>query len=230
MTITYTITLLPKDYPDPSTWDEMISRQKDLRLLSLQIAPDSFSSTFSRESQFTREDWEARLKNPQAFTFIASPSSNSKSSPAPPISTFKITQEPWIGSAVLLGPLPLSTNPPSHPSTKASGRSELRSEENHITFEICALFVMPEARRLGVGNALFEAVIVHGKSIARERGCSLVCFRVSTAESNKEALRLYEKLGFKVVARNNFLSGSTGAGSCMRGTLSMELWSEFGSD
>ena len=52
------------------------------------------------------------------------------------------------------------------------------------------LFVMPAARRQGVGGSLIEFAIEQAKSL----GCRQIS--VDTNERNAEALGLYEKLGF----------------------------------
>jgi GNAT superfamily N-acetyltransferase len=52
------------------------------------------------------------------------------------------------------------------------------------------LFVLQDARRLGVGRALGEAAVER----ARERGCRRIQLDIN--ESNPEALALYRSLGF----------------------------------
>lgn len=59
--------------------------------------------------------------------------------------------------------------------------------------------VFPEFRRQGVGKALLEAIF----SLANENGLSFVSLEVR--ESNKNAISLYERLGFKLEGkRKNF--------------------------
>ncbi|WP_313892050.1 GNAT family N-acetyltransferase [Psychrobacillus sp.] len=58
---------------------------------------------------------------------------------------------------------------------------------------IFAVYVSPSIRGLGVGNTLVTKAIEKAKSIE-----SLVKLNLSVVSSNKQAKRLYEKLGFKV--------------------------------
>ncbi|WP_246939008.1 GNAT family N-acetyltransferase [Bacillus pinisoli] len=53
------------------------------------------------------------------------------------------------------------------------------------------LYVIEDARRLGVGNALIDAAIQYGKEIGA-KGVSL-----ETGADNVNAQRLYEKIGFE---------------------------------
>ena len=58
-------------------------------------------------------------------------------------------------------------------------------------FLMDGIFVRAEARGMGVGTALLNAVIAE----ARERGCSEV--RLDVIDSNPRARALYERVGFK---------------------------------
>lgn len=51
-----------------SEWE----RARDVRLRALQDVPNAFCATYERERELAPEDWQARLKNPGAATFIAS--------------------------------------------------------------------------------------------------------------------------------------------------------------
>ncbi|KAJ4296610.1 hypothetical protein N0V90_006657 [Kalmusia sp. IMI 367209] len=172
--------LLPKSHPDPSTWTSLFAKQKALRLHSLLTSPESFSSTYERESAFADADWEARLRNASASTFVAT-NRTAKHAAAPGVLDAEALLEgEWVGSAVLVGPA--STNDEDERST--------------ATFEIYGLFVLPDARGTGLGSALLEAAADYGRVLAAKQGCERVVVRISVAPGNERALKLYERVGF----------------------------------
>lgn len=67
-------------------------------------------------------------------------------------------------------------------------RSALFSAGNEAYVE--ELYVVPEARRRGLGEALMNAAI----ELAREQGCDRI--DLGTDEEDEDAHRLYERLGF----------------------------------
>ena len=79
-------------------------------------------------------------------------------------------------------------------SGRALGYSQVRYRYSAwipgLRAEIEDLFVLPEARRQGVGLALLETVIER----ARQRSCFVL--GLNTNERNQEALSLYRRLGF----------------------------------
>jgi GNAT superfamily N-acetyltransferase len=177
----YSIVRLPKSHNHLPTWNSLIAKQKALRLQSLLISPESFSSTYKREILFTDADWEARLKNPSAHTLIAVRSIR-------PLAAYKANDDhhdlgtdgdyvegEWVGSAVLVGP---GENPSSA----------------FPTFDINALFVLPEARGTGLGAQLIESAASTAQKLAS--GASSVLIRASVAHGNERVLKLYERAGF----------------------------------
>lgn len=176
------VCLLPKSHPNPATWTNLIAKQKALRLHSLVASPESFSSTYERESAFKDSDWEARLQNPLAYTYVA----KSEAAPLPQetvssedyLETF--LNDAWVGSAVLVGP---------------AGDSDM-DEDWTATFDIYALYVLPEARGSGLGSALIDACTVHARDMAGAVKASKAVIRVSVARGNEGVLGLYERIGF----------------------------------
>jgi len=76
--------------------------------------------------------------------------------------------------------------------------------------EMRRLFVIPRYRGLGIGKALAEAIIQHGRNI----GC--ISIRLRTNRIMTQAVRLFRVLGFKEIAPDY-------GDFCAEGMLSMEL-------
>ena len=72
--------------------------------------------------------------------------------------------------------------------------------------ELIGMFVRPQARGRGVGEALIDAVIAW----AREKDATSVHLWVT--ETNKHARRLYERCGFTVTAERQPLPSNPGLG------------------
>ena len=70
--------------------------------------------------------------------------------------------------------------------------------EEHKSMRICSLAVHPDYQNRGVARQLME----HIETIARKKGCNKLF--LCTAWSMKEAIRLYEKLGYM---REGYLRG-----------------------
>ena len=183
----YQIYLLPKSHPDAAVWAEVNQRYRDLRLQSLQISPESFSSTYAREIEFTGSQWEARLKNPIAFSLVAVRPT------IPKTNVEDLIGGVWVGNVVLLGPFD------EQPAV----------DQNHPKFDINALFVMPEERRHGLGKGLVQAAIDHGKVLGRETGAKEVIFQLLVLPSNTDVVNWYKGLGFGLAGSG---SGSEGGG------------------
>lgn len=171
----YSIHLLPKSYDKP-TWTQLVNQQKGLRLKALQTSPESFSSTYERESTFTFSDWEGRLKNPNAYTFVAVQLFDGEKGTEIPLED--VAKRDWVGTVVIVGPI------------------NAESEFGH--FGIAGLFVLPEARGMGLGQRLVEVAVEHGKNVARERGLKHAMVQVSVKSGNGKVLKMYERLGFTV--------------------------------
>ncbi|KAG8214401.1 hypothetical protein J3R82DRAFT_9394 [Butyriboletus roseoflavus] len=90
-----TYTLFPIEHPvSPS----QLAAYKTLRLASLQVDPQAFSSTYAREVAFSEDFWRQRLESPFKQTLVASVLEDAGE-----------TGE-WIGTASIVGP---SDMPPS---------------------------------------------------------------------------------------------------------------------
>lgn len=68
--MSYKAVKLPKSLPNPTQWDKLMACYKAFRLLSLQLSPEAFGSSYDREAAFPPETWASRLNNPIAFNTI----------------------------------------------------------------------------------------------------------------------------------------------------------------
>ncbi|KAF2739895.1 hypothetical protein EJ04DRAFT_260244 [Polyplosphaeria fusca] len=184
----YTTALLPKTHPDSELWIRLINRQKQLRLQALRLSPESFSSTHDREAAFSNEEWEARLQNPLAFTFVVARRSDGLSKIEHQRDA--LVEDDWVGFGVLFALMG---------DGKDASNGSGSDNKDVIEFSIFGLYIVPSERKLGLGRKLIEAMIEHGMTLAKERGASAAVFKLSVASPNARAQRLYEKLGFRIV-------------------------------
>jgi GNAT superfamily N-acetyltransferase len=174
--------LLPNSHPDSSIWSQIINRQKDLRLLSLRLSPNSFSSTYAREVNFTEHDWKGRLQNPAANTFIAIGPSEGEIEGSHGDHLLTGT---WVGMVVLVGPF---------------GRfDERKRAERYFDFELCGMFVLPYAQGTGFGKALVTSAVDHAKILGHEHEVKEISITLSVSVGNIQAMSLYQRMGFVVV-------------------------------
>lgn len=177
----YTIVRLPKSHTDPPTWRALIARQKTLRLRALLTSPEAFGSTYERELAFADADWETRMRNPAATTLVAvAPRSainaNDDHHHSDTARDTAYLDGEWAGSIVLVGA------PNAYGSILA-------------TFEINALFVVPEARGAGLGAQLIERAVSEARELAPDAGMIMISALV--VRGNERVLGLYERTGFE---------------------------------
>jgi len=130
----------------PDEWQ----KYRDIRLEALKMDPNSFSSTYEREINFTEVDWRSRSENMRVALIN--------------------------GQAV--GMIGLITN-------------TLQSTKHNAL--IVSFWVKPDFRRQGLGRQLI---------VKLQEEASDLCLRklwLTVTTTKREAIRLYEKLGFKHV-------------------------------
>lgn len=230
------VILVPKPYAAPTLEQTIVERYKKLRLHGLQVDPQSFSSTYEDESQFADEVWLSRIYNPAGKTFAAVTCSDNQ----PENTTETLVQahdtndalqrfpgKEWVGIVTLLGPGGFSRSnedaatAPTQPyevflrngkyqtPPKSSEVDDLTSA--HVVYLIVGMFVSPSARRRGHGQRLMETAIAAATTEARKLGGCKVSITLQVSSSNLHAQRLYEKVGFKVVAEGVVVENRHGA-------------------
>ncbi|KAF2120498.1 hypothetical protein BDV96DRAFT_594956 [Lophiotrema nucula] len=206
----YTVHLLPRKHSNSAIWTSIIAKQKALRLQSLQIAPEAFSSTYEREIAFKDEEWEKRLQNPSAHTFAVVKTHEDEDKgdeiTEKDDEDGELVEGEWVGMSVLFGPL-----------SSDNGKIETGKK---VIFEIFGLFVLPDKRGLGLGKKLVDAAVEHGKVLGKEQKAEEVVVRIRAVPTNKSVVTMYETLGFKIVEIVRVEGKNDG-------TVSMELKSEI---
>ncbi|KAK8193212.1 hypothetical protein HDK77DRAFT_438856 [Phyllosticta capitalensis] len=192
----YRIFALPRNCSDPSTWKDLVERQKNFRLMALQVSPEAYASTYEREMQLAWETWEDRLKDTQATTFVAVATLESKHPGMRNLDMSAILAGDWLGHLVLVeieDDLDNSTSTVS-PSTE-SNEDRVDDVVPARRFRLSGMFVKPTAQRLGVGRTLVEHAIWTIKSqMGRD-----IQFTLVVDADNDPARALYERSGFRVV-------------------------------
>ncbi|OCL01624.1 hypothetical protein AOQ84DRAFT_357789 [Glonium stellatum] len=216
------VSLLPKTCADKDAWNKIISQHKEFRLQSLIIAPHAYSSSYECESRFEWNVWENRLKNPDASTFVAFDSKVAQS--AEELKQHKLLEQSWSGMLVLVGPSERAMT-----SDYSTSISTERKQHDYVCntffdFRLNAMFIISEARRSGLGMALIEAAIAHGKTTSEDRGITSTRFTAFVNRENHAAICLYQKAGFKVITEKE--DTGVGVDRYARGkpTTLMEMW------
>jgi ribosomal protein S18 acetylase RimI-like enzyme len=170
------------DLSQHGTVESYIEPYKKLRLKSLQLNPEAFTSTYENEALFTVDVWEGRLKNPLASTIVAIPADAG-------------AQPDWVGTVTLLGPI--SSDP------KVSEGLDKQNTGGTAQYNIVALFTMPVVRRLGLGEILVHSATNLAKAKEEKRHTGAVRVDLIVDSRNLPAKCLYEKCGFTVTGESD---------------------------
>ncbi|RDW88943.1 hypothetical protein BP6252_00975 [Coleophoma cylindrospora] len=177
--MSYEILQLPHD---PDSAQSYVEPYKSFRLLSLQLSPEAFLSTYEREKEFTDDIWLGRLTNPSATTFVAHEAGRL-------ISTLTIISN--------LPHAPEELSPLGNPWI-ATNKDARLVPSNLLHSRINGLFTLPEARRKGLGQKLIERGIAFAADEARAAKKDFVV-SIAVEADNKPAKKLYEGCGFVVI-------------------------------
>lgn len=214
------VILLPKTFSTPADLDDIANHYKDLRLQGLLSDPNSFSSTFERESQFTLDIWRSRIQNPVAKTLVSVLDGDDKisSKTRGPDTTGSdhseekgfqnLPQTEWAGTVTLLGPEIWSRQDCDAISqtwdlfTKAKDVPQLVLKPRnysgaHVVYLIAGMFVLPHARRKGHGQQLVEAAVGHVRDEAKNIGAWNASIILQASQAATSAQLFYEQVGFE---------------------------------
>lgn len=183
---------LPKSLPSDDDFSQLVERYKAFRLLSLQLSPTAFGSTYEREVAFTTDTWVARLQGPLSTNIVAvtGPSVADASTNGVTSSLF---DEEWQASLFLRGPFDRDATVVEFDGMFMEGPSRLLDDDIEIYFALYGMYVLPTARGAGYGTAIVEYAKQEAKKLAngaRARVILMLDF------DNEAAQRTYEKCGF----------------------------------
>lgn len=192
---------LPKSLSDPTQWNQLIARYKEFRLLSLQLSPESFGSSYAREIAFLEDTWVSRLNNPVAINIILVSEPNAAGAEtADGISL--ILASPWLAAVTLVGPFEAKTAAKSYedmmhlqPDAVSFGPPIPGVDSTYI---LNAMYVLPSERRKGLSSK----IIGFAKQLAvKENNGAKVTLALILDDDNVAAMKSYEKCGFEVIHR-----------------------------
>ncbi|KAK4464722.1 hypothetical protein QBC42DRAFT_294781 [Cladorrhinum samala] len=191
----YTISLIPQTEEGLQFY---LNNYVPFRLRMLQLSPEAFSSTYSRESSFPPSTWRARLFNPHARTFVAA---NRQAAEQP--------------SQVVISSLTLVL---AADDSSRHGPDEQELEVSN--WQVNAMFTLPEARGRGAARGVLEfaedwavrsnrewQVENQEAPGARRRERQHVKFSLAVMEGNESAGRFYERVGFKKLGKEEITGG-----------------------
>ncbi|KAF4494985.1 Acyl- N-acyltransferase [Fusarium agapanthi] len=160
-------------------------KYRDLRLKALKASPESFSSTYEIESQFTEKEWMDRLLQDgrENFICVATPADAGSSSVAQ-----------WVGQVTLRGPV--SRRDFTLP--EISGQPMPGRDDEEDRWQMLSLFILPEHQGRKLGQDLCREVIRHLQE-TQQKARTVV--RLMVKPQNTATVHLYEKLGFETVGK-----------------------------
>ncbi|KAF2233186.1 hypothetical protein EV356DRAFT_568262 [Viridothelium virens] len=207
----YIISTLPNHTTGQTDFEALVTRARNFRLQSLQLAPESFGATYETEVQRTPEYWTGRIANPKATTFVACRCDQYKIQDTSIDSSKTFLDTEWLGWIVLLGP----NHGPAEFSLHTSPWSVIHQDSEHHRDKgqepkelprwlINGMFVMPKARGLGLGRALMNAALGRAAEKSREGGADTLKCTIIVDKENDPARTFYLHSGFEIVKEDMF--------------------------
>jgi ribosomal protein S18 acetylase RimI-like enzyme len=186
---------------------------REFRLLALKTAPGAFASSYDDEAKRNLDQTFERLRHAKATRFVAlaSEASTPDTAQIHEADVGELLNRDWLGSIVLIGPerglgtVSAKADPLSQIANKTySAETAYEMRNNDVMrFHLNGMFVSPSARRCGMGVRLIEAALGTARSISREKRCGSHC-TIIVDEWNDAAIKLYERVGFEVVAKETY--------------------------
>ncbi|KIM81080.1 hypothetical protein PILCRDRAFT_821921 [Piloderma croceum F 1598] len=163
--------------PAPLILNE-INKFVALRLLSLQVDPSLFGSTYEREIAFTEDQWRQRLDGHNKVTFVATISDSN--------------DEPWVATMSIVAPSEIIFD------YLAPVRNTDVGKDSDI-YVMFGMWVRPEHRRRGLGKRLIEEGLEWIRKDNVKDGKVPKVLVLQLKEENVAGWALYGKMGFEVL-------------------------------
>jgi len=196
---------IPHQFEDDNVLHECAEKMRILRLRSLNSDSDAFSSSYETESQKPFEFWINRLLNKNARHILAvQPHFPVESDPG----LSYLLEGDWLGVLVILGPMSVYEYSPSDdllwelfPSGSSVQRPDLADsgplEFRTLIYHLVGFYVVPEARKQGVGSDLVKSALGTMTKDCQDIGTSRGICMIGAESRNVAACNLYGKIGFK---------------------------------
>ena len=204
----YAIVALPRDTLGDTHAKTLVARARDFRLKSLQLAPESFGSTYELEIQREPEFWTNRVANPKATTLIAYRHDNTDTNDH--VKGYLSAE--WLGSITLLGPkygladFSLHTSPwKALDQETGNPKNAGHDPETLRHYLINGMFALPAARGSGLGKALVKAALDLAVKQTLESKAEIMKCTLVVDKDNDSARNLYLKSGFEIVKEEMFM-------------------------
>ncbi|EEH46732.2 uncharacterized protein PADG_02830 [Paracoccidioides brasiliensis Pb18] len=207
---------VPREWPSPTFGERLCQLYKAARLRALKEDPQAFLSTYDRESKFNDATWVQRLRNPLSNTFVAI---RTEADSAEISEIEHVSQNEWLGMIVLLGPKALPAdgsesqtlwNPFLQPASHTEAADPLSIVDSEAAYIAVSMFVLPEARRQGVGRKLIETSVEAARVEANSMRASRANIGLWVEAENVSAQKLYEACGFRFLSDDPALIAAHG--------------------
>jgi GNAT superfamily N-acetyltransferase len=187
---------LPKSLPSADKSIQLVEKYKAFRLLSLQLSPEAFVSSYEREVAFPDETWNQRVFDPLATNIVAMAAMLSDGAADEEAQTDMLLREEWLASLTLIGPMDSAAARSTFKDKMwIASPTIVMNDEVDRYFALYAMYVAPAARRTGWGVKIVESA--KEKALEMVRGDKLKMVLVVDAES-VGARRTYEKGSFRL--------------------------------
>lgn len=180
----YRIHHIPTD--DPLFLAYLTGKFSSVRLSALQTSPESFGSSFARESSFSAAQWAIFLQRPQVNNFVAVAYASTT-----PLENQTLDKGDWIGCGTLIGPTPKAIY-----HLPESGGTEMGSDEEEDKWHMTFVYISPLHRGKSVAKLLMTGAEEYTIKEARSSGKKSTRMRVFLAPNNLGAKKLYSSMGF----------------------------------
>ncbi|THU92453.1 hypothetical protein K435DRAFT_672065 [Dendrothele bispora CBS 962.96] len=177
----YEISAIPAPVPDAH-----LNNYISIRLFALRTDPDSFSSSYAKETEFSLDQWRSRIDPSHRATFFATHSIGMENT--------RLACGEWAALLSTLSPDFFSSVNYKLPSTLS-----VSSLDNDF-YVLVGLWVHPSHRRRGLARRLINASIDWVRKKVSSDGKTLLLVEVHRA--NEAAIDLYRKTGFESVGED----------------------------